>query len=273
MSSSEEPHSVVWKRTNHGSDDVSDDDVWDDRALIQAYDKAVSKVNAVIADKKYYNDKSSENSSSKVQHKNAKQVKKDSNKKTKIKWQVGHYCRAVYGEDNIEYDAQITAINPNNETCIVQYVGYGNEEEKSLHEIKPSLGRIFRKPQVHFEEGNSESDHDEGAQNVNRDNRPGRTGIKKRHFVYSHNEIPPWFAHPPPFVGKMPFISQHTPSSSNTSSHHTTPPPPPFMPQEMPVPNEEEALASMLMSWYMSGYHTGYYKALKQSRSHCNCQH
>ncbi|VDM97839.1 unnamed protein product [Thelazia callipaeda] len=34
----------------------------------------------------------------------------------------------------------------------------------------------------------------------------------------------------------------------------------------MQMPNEEEALTSMLMSWYMTGYHTGYYQALQDQK-------
>lgn len=40
---------------------------------------------------------------------------------------------------------------------------------------------------------------------------------------------------------------------------------PSFIPPPLPVfnglkvNNEDEALGSMLMSWYMSGYHSGYY--------------
>lgn len=37
------------------------------------------------------------------------------------------------------------------------------------------------------------------------------------------------------------------------------PPPPPPMPGDN-VSDENEALCSMLLSWYMSGYHTGYYQ-------------
>lgn len=37
------------------------------------------------------------------------------------------------------------------------------------------------------------------------------------------------------------------------------PPPPPPMLQDV-VEDENEALCSMLLAWYMSGYHTGYYQ-------------
>lgn len=37
-------------------------------------------------------------------------------------------------------------------------------------------------------------------------------------------------------------------------------PPPPMVMPRLAVPDEAEALSSMLMAWYMSGYHTGYYQ-------------
>jgi len=38
------------------------------------------------------------------------------------------------------------------------------------------------------------------------------------------------------------------------------PPPPTFLHNQPGASSEQEAMASMLMSWYMSGYHTGYYQ-------------
>ena len=39
------------------------------------------------------------------------------------------------------------------------------------------------------------------------------------------------------------------------------PPPPPLVNDDLSE-SENEALCSMLMSWYMSGYHTGYYQVM-----------
>jgi len=43
---------------------------------------------------------------------------------------------------------------------------------------------------------------------------------------------------------------------------HTPPPPPPPPPilSDEVIRGDEEALANMLMSWYMNGYYTGYYR-------------
>lgn len=41
------------------------------------------------------------------------------------------------------------------------------------------------------------------------------------------------------------------------------PPPPPMSPDMV----DDEALGSMLISWYMSGYHTGFYLVCAQKRT------
>ncbi|XP_076342305.1 uncharacterized protein LOC143242717 isoform X2 [Tachypleus tridentatus] len=61
----------------------------------------------------------------------------------------------------------------------------------------------------------------------------------------------------------------HGPS---TSFIPDIPPLPPF-PLDDDGVTDDEALASMLMSWYMSGYHTSNYQALRQMRTEsCECQ-
>ena len=62
--------------------------------------------------------------------------------------------------------------------------------------------------------------------------------------------------------------SEGTKQCHSTSSSSIPPPPPsPFFMDtgnDSLASSEEDALASMLMSWYMSGYHTGYYQATKK---------
>jgi len=160
---------------------------------------------------------------------------------------LGQYCRCTYSEDGIEYEAQIISINPSNDTFVVKYVGYGNEEQKSLKELKPSLGKRYRKIQSQQSDtqdvGNSGSDND---YEISTTNKTTKTEIKDK----TPNSTPNWF---------MP---------SGSRSEPIVPPFPSFL--ESSLPSDDESLASMLMSWYMSGYHTGYYRALKQCRHLCN---
>lgn len=54
---------------------------------------------------------------------------------------MGSRCRAVYDEDGQIYEAIIASLNSEAETCVVRYVGYGNEEEKSIVDLLPSVDR------------------------------------------------------------------------------------------------------------------------------------
>lgn len=42
------------------------------------------------------------------------------------------------------------------------------------------------------------------------------------------------------------------------------PPPPPLAFPEARIDSEEQAMSSMLLSWYMSGYYAGLYQGLKR---------
>lgn len=53
-------------------------------------------------------------------------------------WQVGDHCQAVYTEDGEIYEAKILSIDSDNQTCVVRYLGYGNEEQQSLEDLMPS---------------------------------------------------------------------------------------------------------------------------------------
>ena len=222
---------LIWKRSAMTSES---DDIWDDRALIDAYDKAVKEVNKKIADKCVETNDKIINC----------EVSTSVDKPNDHSWHLGQYCRSSYSEDGIEYEAQIISINASNNTCFVKYIGYGNEEQKSLKELKPSLGKRHRKLQtLQFETQellNSGSDNDFENSST----------VKK---TFSETQYNP--------------IQSHNTSDFNSklfgpsSSHSETPLPPP-LPSilESSLPSDDESLASMLMSWYMSGYHTGYYR-------------
>ncbi|KAH7967152.1 hypothetical protein HPB49_023152 [Dermacentor silvarum] len=147
--------------------------------------------------------------------------------KVSEEWKVGDFCRCVYSVDGQCYEAKVKSVD--HDTCVVRYVGYGNEEEVYLSELLPSEGKFARQRQT--EQAKRENDTP---------------------FHPSHS-LPPA---PPlePLLGRLPpFMKQ------------SIPPPPPIAHGDLP--NNEEALASMLMSWYMTGYHTGYYQGLQEAKS------
>ncbi|KAE8635957.1 hypothetical protein XENTR_v10002795 [Xenopus tropicalis] len=93
MAGSEDSGEVLFRR---GAGQSDDSDIWDDTALIKAYDKAVSS----------------------------------------FKWRVGDTCNAIWSEDGNIYPATISSIDAKKGTCIVVYSGYGNSEEQSLADLR-----------------------------------------------------------------------------------------------------------------------------------------
>ncbi|XP_041956031.1 survival motor neuron protein 1 [Alosa sapidissima] len=192
-----------------------DSDVWDDTALIKAYDKAVASFKHAL--------KGEENPESKQQpgKKRKNNVKNSSRKRSTAssikEWKVGDSCCALWTEDGNLYPARITSIDHKRGTCIVVYTSYGNKEEQYLKDLLYA--------------------------NTEKDDIPQRGEGRQ-----SSHSISPMCGYPPltPAVA-VPMI----------------PPPPPMISD---ILEEDEALGTMLISWYMSGYHTGFYLGLKQGR-------
>lgn len=181
---------------SRGTNQDEDSDIWDDTALIKAYDKAVESFKHALK-------KEDQDSKQQTGTKKRKNYTKNSSRKRSAaplsrEWKIGDTCCAPWTEDGNWYPAEITSVDHEAGTCIVVYTEYGNEEEHFLKDILPS-----------------DTNKVEACKKL----------------------IPP----PPPMI----------------------PPPPPMISD---LCEEDEALGSMLMSWYMSGYHTGYYLGLKQQR-------
>ncbi|XP_067123922.1 survival of motor neuron protein isoform X1 [Centruroides vittatus] len=286
---------IIWKREEN--DDHSD--MWDDTALIEAYDRAVSHVKEQIAKRNKVVSDSDGKASVTSSHKR----KKRGRSKNKTTWKVGDYCQAIYSEDGLPYEAVIKHIN--NGICTVQFLGYKNEENIKIENICHSKGKEARIQQnIAAQKYNANYEHsDEMNCNYYAEDTSSSVGTnhKHSHGYKNQNGKNHFLTHQYPFhtSGQSSYSGPdqcHTfvPSSNMPpvppfSCHHkrncmqTIPPmPPPPFPIEDSIVNEDEALASMLMSWYMSGYHTGYYQGLRQSQinpcssklnKNCSCIH
>ncbi|XP_062602897.1 survival motor neuron protein 1-like [Saccostrea cucullata] len=238
---------VLFHRGRHGSD--SENDLWDDTALIKAYDNAISIVKAHINDDQGLTDEEKPVTTDK-KRKGGKRKKRHRKKK---QWKPGDQCRAIFSEDGLVYDAEILSVDQSAGTCIVRYRGYGNEEEQILDKLRSAPGRRPRQQKLSAAEAGSLADsmdwcgHKSDASSKDASITHGRT----------HPHITQSGGFPWPDVPPIP-----------TSLAHNIPfvPPPPPLIAEDPVDGDNEVMCSMLMAWYMSGYHTGYYQGLKHAR-------
>ncbi|KAI4504236.1 hypothetical protein M0802_000707 [Mischocyttarus mexicanus] len=224
--------------------------VWDDAALIKAYDRAINLAKEEVSMRIGIDYPCTTSKSKDQQQKQSRTANKQ-----KKKWCIGSPCRAVYSEDGEFYEATITKIYDYYGTCIVKFIGYDNSEKVELCSLLESNGlqsQIAQQKdalaQKCYEESmnRSESDSDCNTKNVN------RIANEKMEFDSEQRE-------PKIYVDSGPSVN---------SFLNMMPPAPPLPPQLMAkLPeNDTDALSSMLMSWYISGFHTGYYHGLKHAK-------
>ncbi|XP_035825144.1 survival motor neuron protein isoform X2 [Aplysia californica] len=272
MAEAAETDLVIYQRGEE-----SENDAWDDSALIKAYDEAVSAMKAKLAEQNPEFSALCGNSKSKKKKKNRGKHKKK-NLSSGV-WKAGDRCQAVYTEDGEVYEARILSINQDKGTCTVQYIGYGNEEEQQLTDLLPAgslassqrtdtaseTESINQEPVAHREPSTEKPKSRKTTTRSGK--RPPKPGVP--HYPWNgqlppppaFGQMPPPPFQPPPFPGYPP--AGPSPPVPPPPAFPSFPPPPPLFSQEGPG-DENEAMYSMLMSWYMSGYHTGYYQGLKQ---------
>lgn len=120
---------------SRGAVQSDESDIWDDTALIKAYDKAVASFKHAL--------KGEENPESKQPGKKRKNNTKTSSRKksnalASKEWKVGDTCSALWTEDGNWYPARISSIDQQSGTCVVVYRNYGNKEEHHLKDLQPA---------------------------------------------------------------------------------------------------------------------------------------
>ncbi|XP_076748714.1 survival motor neuron [Xylocopa sonorina] len=241
---------VLFIRGNGNMTSADDEDVWDDSALIKAYDKAINVAKEEVAKRMGVEVQNS--GQSKQKPPNFKQSW-HTNKPYK-KWTVGAPCRAVYSEDGESYEAIVTKVYENSGTCIVKFVGYGNTEKVELSSLSESKGlqsQIAQQKEALAEDLNDESVETDETNCSTYSNSKKYNGEK---MDCESEEQKPY---------RQPFMPG---PSFNATDIPPAPPLPPQLMAKLPD-NDADALSSMLMSWYISGFHTGYYHGLKQARN------
>lgn len=233
-----EDSNVLFIRGNRSKSD--NEDVWDDTALIQAYDKAVNLAKEEVA-KRIAMDTQTQHAKQKSQNSKCSNYKQKSFKK----WTVGAPCRAVYSADGQVYEATISKIYQNSGMCTVKFVGYQNTEKVAINSLLESEGlqsQIAQQKEALAQKDNEESiESDTSTSNLQ-----GSKQINGEKMDCD-TEDPRLFKN-----SFMPGLGYFNPILD------TMPPAPPLPPLMAKLPeNDGDALSSMLMSWYLSGFHTG----------------
>jgi len=154
-----EDNGVVWKRTNGQlqEEDVGEthDEIWDDTALIEAYDKAVQKLKEEIATDDEKPIGKTEASS--------KSESKSKRHKIQCCWKIGQKCLALYSEDELWYEAVILDIYMKENVALVEFDWYHNKEEVSLTDLLPVEKKEEMEQATQGERGSFEEDGDDDA--------------------------------------------------------------------------------------------------------------
>lgn len=250
-------NNVLFVRNGNNS---GDEDVWDDTALVQAYDRAVNLAKEEVA-KRIAMD------TQQIPQKSQSSKRTNHTKKHPKKWTVvGAPCRAVYSVDGQVYEAIISEIHESSGMCTVKFVGYHNKEDVELSSLLESEGlqsqiaqqkdALAQKAEETLESDTSTYSSQQNSKQCNGERMDYDTEYSR---LFKNNSFMPE-------------------SGYFNSSIDAMPPAPPLPPQLMAkLPETDaDALSSMLMSWYISGFHTGYYHGLKQAKinqqKRRNCQ-
>ncbi|NXW65961.1 SMN protein, partial [Eurystomus gularis] len=250
-----------------------DSDVWDDTALIKAYDKAVASFKNALK-----NSEGSEPSNKQEQpptmrrrHKRNKQGKQNSRapiKRVTYPWEVGDMCYVVWSVDGNLYPATIATINQNRGTCVITYLGYGNREVRNLSDLIPVTDVEGVNWTSTFEESENKIQYStSGSESPSESSQSKNNSTKARSFLqylcFSRLPGPRGLQTVNSALSKiihMPLLSLILPSHlSCWPSSFVAGPSTPLPPRMPDFAEEDDALGSMLTAWYMSGYHTGYY--------------
>lgn len=205
----------------------ANDDIWDDRLLIKAYEQAIQLQSSDVA-KSIAENTNKKFAANQSQTSNVT-AETDVDSESGTAFKVGDFVRATYREDNIDYEAQIVSIDDSEGACVVKFIGYDNEQTVRLMDLVDSWGA----EEQHKQETEAAADADE-SNDDNDDSLYPQEIYRNDNLL--HNSLP-------------------------------TPPMPPMPPMLKDSLGEDtEHFSAMLMSWYMSGYYTGLYQGHKLAK-------
>lgn len=150
----EQEESMLFRRGTGQSDDS---DIWDDIALIKAYDKAVALFKNALK-----NGDICETSGKPKTTPKRKPAKKNKRQKKNTaallkQWKVGDKYSVIWSEDGCICPATIASVDFKRETCVVVYSGYGNREEQNLSDLLSPISEVANNIEQNAQENENES--------------------------------------------------------------------------------------------------------------------
>ncbi|XP_012256286.2 survival motor neuron protein [Athalia rosae] len=245
---------VLFVRSNSKSNmAAANDDVWDDTVLIKAYDRAVNLAKNKVAKRMGVEAQSTSHGK---QGKTQNQKQNRHAAKPYKKWVVGSPCRAVWSEDGEVYEAQIQKIYENSGTCLVKFIGYDNIDKVEISSLAESLGLAAQVAQTKEANADKVSNSSIDLQESGSIGNPEVTHTGDEVEMECETE---------PRKFPQSSIAGGTLLGLSAGMIPPAPPLPPQLMTRLPE-SDDDALSSMLMSWYISGFHTGYYHGIKQAK-------
>ncbi|XP_017087595.2 survival motor neuron protein [Drosophila bipectinata] len=223
--------------------------VWDDSLLVKTYDESVGLLRETLARRLA----DSTNKRDEEQVSVPDDAADDGKEPVQIDpeplvFKVGDYARATYTVDGLDYEGAVVSINDKNETCIIRFLGYENEQEVLLNDLLPSWGKNVRREQ--FLAAKEEAEEEPQP-------------VPSRSKAASSSTNPPKKS-----SGKK---TGEVRASGSGGSGMAGPvmPPMPLVPPMFASPGDaaEQDFVAMLTAWYMSGYYTGLYQGKKEANA------
>lgn len=69
-----------------------------------------------------------------------------SSESTVEEFKAGDFVRSTFTDDGVDYEAEVLSVNEN-DTCLIRYIGYGNEDRVKMENLVPSWGLEAREEQ------------------------------------------------------------------------------------------------------------------------------
>lgn len=219
--------------------------------LVKAYDDAIKLTKAEVA-KRLANLTNKQGKGSVSESTDNEMDSESKLSETNAAYKVGQFVRATYDADGVDYEARIIEIYENGdggEDCLLQFIGYGNEQIVPIADLLPSWGRKARRQQMSqaAEEVTNMDFEDDAQQETNGPVNAGRTQRQSNATRASATNAHSFNGH--------------------FGSSLMIPPPPPMPPMLNELTEDSEHLSAMLMAWYMSGYYTGLYQGQKIAKA------